>query len=171
MDPPLHPVSWEASSGGDGRRGDHAVPHVARRSAQGGGRHPEPGAERATFLYREVLGQEVPWLDGVLHAKRPRRLPVVLTREEVRAVLGQLTGVPRLPALLLYGAGLRVLECARLRVKDIYFTSNQIVVCAGKGFQGPGDDAACRCQGRSCAGTSNLSDGSTSRISNVAPAG
>ncbi len=85
------------------------------------------------FLYREVLGQEVPWLDGIVHAKRPRRLPVVLTREEVRAVLGQLNGVPRLMALLLYGAGLRVLECARLRVKDIDFTSNQIVVRAGKG--------------------------------------
>jgi len=47
------------------------------------------------FLYREVLGQEVPWLDGLVHAKRPRRLPVVLTREEVRTVLGQLSGVPR----------------------------------------------------------------------------
>jgi len=85
------------------------------------------------FLYREVLGQEVPWLDGIVHAKRPRRLPVVLTREEIRAVLGQLNGVPRLMALLLYGAGLRVLECARLRVKDIDFASNQIVVRAGKG--------------------------------------
>ena len=74
------------------------------------------------FLYREVLGQEVPWLDGIVQAKRPRRLPVVLTREEVRAVLGQLNGVPRLMALLLYGAGLRVLECARLRVKDIDLT-------------------------------------------------
>ncbi len=85
------------------------------------------------FLYREVLGQEVPWLDGIVHAKRPWRLPVVLTREEVRAVLGQLNGVPRLMALLLYGAGLRVVECARLRVKDVDFTSNQIVVRAGKG--------------------------------------
>ena len=68
-----------------------------------------------------------------MHAKRTRRLPVVLTREEVRAVLGQLNGAPRLMALLLYGAGLRLLECARLRVKDIDFTSNQIVVRAGKG--------------------------------------
>jgi len=85
------------------------------------------------FLYRDVLGQEVPWLDGIVHAKRPRRLPVVLTRGEVRAVLGQLNGVPRLMGLLLYGAGLRVLECARLRVKDIDFASNQIVIRAGKG--------------------------------------
>jgi integrase len=85
------------------------------------------------FLYREVLGQAVPWFDGVVRAKRPRRLPVVLTRDEVRAVLNQMSGVPRLMALLLYGAGLRVLECARLRVKDVDFASNQIVVRAGKG--------------------------------------
>jgi integron integrase len=85
------------------------------------------------FLYREVLGQEIPWLDGLVYAKRPRKLPVVLTRDEVRALLGHLHGVPRLMALLLYGAGLRLLECARLRVKDIDFASNQIVVRAGKG--------------------------------------
>jgi integron integrase len=85
------------------------------------------------FLYRQVLGQEVPWLDGLVHAKRPRRLPVVLTRDEVRALLGHLQGVPRLMALLLYGAGLRVPECARLRVKDIDFARNQIIVRAGKG--------------------------------------
>lgn len=85
------------------------------------------------FLYREVLGQEIPWLDSLVYAKRSRRLPVVLTRDEVRALLEHLHGVPRLMALLLYGAGLRLLECARLRVKDIDFASNQIVVRAGKG--------------------------------------
>ena len=65
--------------------------------------------------YREVLGVELPWLDAVVRAKRPQHLPVVLTRDEVRAVLQQLDGVPRLMALLLYGAGLRLLECCRLR--------------------------------------------------------
>ncbi|MGQ0550462.1 MAG: integron integrase [Armatimonadota bacterium] len=85
------------------------------------------------FLYREVLDQEIPWLDSVVHAKRPRRLPVVLTRDEIRAVVDQLNGVPRLMAVLLYGAGLRLLECARMRVKDVDFASNQIVVRAGKG--------------------------------------
>jgi integron integrase len=85
------------------------------------------------FLYREVLNQDIPWLEDVVRAKRTRRLPVVLTRGEIRAVLDQLRGAPRLMALLLYGAGLRVLECARLRVKDIDLTSNQIVVRAGKG--------------------------------------
>ena len=85
------------------------------------------------FLYREVLGVELPWLDDVVRAKRPLHLPVVLTRDEVRAVLQRLNGVPRLMALLLYGAGLRLLECCRLRVKDVDFATNQIVIRDGKG--------------------------------------
>jgi len=85
------------------------------------------------FLYREVLELDVPWLDGLVRAKRPERLPVVLTREEVRAVIQRLEGVPRLMAYLLYGAGLRVLECCRLRVQDVDFATNQIVVRGGKG--------------------------------------
>jgi integron integrase len=80
-----------------------------------------------------VLGVDLPWLDDVVRAKRPQYLPVVLTREETRAVLQQLTGVPRIMALLLYGAGLRLLECCRLRVKDVDFATNQIVVRDGKG--------------------------------------
>jgi integron integrase len=87
------------------------------------------------FLYRAVLEQDVPWLDGVVRAKRPERLPVVLTRDEIRAVLDRLHGVPRLMGLLLYGAGLRLLECARLRIKDVDFTSNQILVRDGKGHK------------------------------------
>ena len=85
------------------------------------------------FLYRDVLEVDLPWLDGVVRAKRPERLPVVLTRDEVRGVLQRLDGVPRLMACLLYGAGLRVLECCRLRVQDIDFATNQIVVGGGKG--------------------------------------
>ena len=85
------------------------------------------------FLYREVLDLDLPWLDGIVRAKRPQRLPIVLTREEVRAVLQPLTGVPRLMAYLLYGAGLRLLECCRLRVQDVDFAANQIVVRSGKG--------------------------------------
>ena len=85
------------------------------------------------FLYREVLGVELPWLDGLVRAKPPQRLPVVLTREEVRTVLGKLDGVSRLRAFLLYGAGLRLLECCRLRVKDIDFGANQVVIRDGKG--------------------------------------
>ncbi|HSB60646.1 MAG TPA: phage integrase N-terminal SAM-like domain-containing protein, partial [Vicinamibacteria bacterium] len=78
------------------------------------------------FLYQDVLGTELPWLDGLVRAKRPSHVPVVLTREEVRAVLQRLDGVPRLMAMLLYGAGLRLLECCRLRVKDVDLATNQI---------------------------------------------
>jgi integron integrase len=85
------------------------------------------------FLYRDVLGVDLPWLDGIVRAKRPERLPVVLTRDEVRAVIERLDGASRLMACLLYGAGLRVLECCRLRVQDVDFGSNQIVVRSGKG--------------------------------------
>lgn len=85
------------------------------------------------FLYRVVLDHDLPWLDDVVRAQRPRHLPVVLTRDEVRRVLGQLDGTPRLVALLLYGCGLRLLECLQLRVKDVDFTANQITIRSGKG--------------------------------------
>jgi integron integrase len=85
------------------------------------------------FLYRNVLGSSVEGLEEVARAKRPGRLPVVLTREEVREVLTRIDGVPRLMADLLYGAGLRLLECARLRVKDVDFGARQLIVRSGKG--------------------------------------
>ena len=85
------------------------------------------------FLYRNVLEQELPWLEDVVRARKPERLPVVLTRDEVRAVIRELDGPARLLALLLYGAGLRVLEAARLRVKDVDFARNELMVRGGKG--------------------------------------
>jgi site-specific recombinase XerD len=85
------------------------------------------------FLYREVLGVELPWLDDVVRARRPARLPVVLSRDEVQAVLGRMGGTPRLMGTLLYGSGLRLLECCRLRVKDVDFARRQLVVREGKG--------------------------------------
>src|SRR3990167_7444185 len=72
-------------------------------------------------------------IEGVVRAKRPRRLPVVLTKEEVGRLLACLEGAPWLMSMLLYCAGLRLMECCRLRVKDIDFSKNQIVVRAGKG--------------------------------------
>jgi integron integrase len=80
-----------------------------------------------------VLDVDLPWLDDVVRARRLERLPVVLTRDEVRAVLQRLGGSTRLMACLLYGAGLRMLECCRLRVHDLDFAANQIVVRGGKG--------------------------------------
>jgi len=85
------------------------------------------------FLYGEVLNQELGWLDEIVRAKRPARLPVVLSREEVRALLRSLSGVEALMASLLYGAGLRLLECCRLRVKDVEFSRGEILVRDGKG--------------------------------------
>lgn len=85
------------------------------------------------FLYREVLEVTLPWLDGVVRAKRPERVPVVLSRDEVRRVLGHLDGAQWLAASLMYGAGLRISECLRLRVKDIDFDYLQLVVRDGKG--------------------------------------
>ena len=85
------------------------------------------------FLYREVLGWELTYVDGIERAKRPQRVPVVLSREEVRRLLAQLAGTEHLLASLLYGAGLRVMECVRLRVKDVDFAYQQLIVRDGKG--------------------------------------
>jgi integron integrase len=85
------------------------------------------------FLYQQVLKQDIGWLDDVVRAKKPHRVPVVLTQDEVKAVLAHLSGTTWIMATLLYGAGLRLLECLRLRVKDVDFTYNQIVVRDGKG--------------------------------------
>ena len=85
------------------------------------------------FLYRDVLASDLGWLDGVVRAKTPSRLPVVLTRDEVCLLLATLHGVPRLMCCLMYGTGMRVLEAAALRVKDVDFAMRQVVVRRGKG--------------------------------------
>jgi integron integrase len=85
------------------------------------------------FLYRTVLGRELDGLDAAARAGAARPLPVVLSRDEVRAALAALDGVPRLVATLLYGSGLRLLEALRLRVKDLDFARSQVVVRQGKG--------------------------------------
>ena len=85
------------------------------------------------FLYRHVLGREVGDLGEVIRARKPKRLPVVMTRDEVKAVLTNLTGDKWLMASLMYGAGLRLMECLRLRVQDIDFSRNEILVRDGKG--------------------------------------
>jgi integron integrase len=85
------------------------------------------------FMYKEVLGQPLPWLEEVEHAKRPMRRPTVLTEDEVRRLLARMRGTKWAMASLLYGAGLRLRECLKLRVKDIDFGYRQILVRDGKG--------------------------------------
>jgi integron integrase len=85
------------------------------------------------FLYKEVLGSELPWLKNVENARRPQRLPVVLGREEVAALLSRMTGSGGLIARLLYGSGLRLMETVRLRVKDVELNRLEILVRDGKG--------------------------------------
>jgi integron integrase len=85
------------------------------------------------FLYRHVLEQDLPWLDNVTRATRPRRLPVVLSRAEVAALLAQLQGTHWLVASLLYGGGLRLLEGLRLRVKDVLAERQELIIRDGKG--------------------------------------
>ena len=87
------------------------------------------------FLYKEVLALELPWLDNVAQAKAPQRLPVVLNRDEVQAVLSRLSGTHWLVASLLYGTGMRIMECLRLRVKDVDFKRREILIRDGKGFK------------------------------------
>ena len=85
------------------------------------------------FLYSHVLGHELDWLKNVTRAKRPQRLPVGLTREEVQRVLGMMIGINGLLARLMYGTGMRVMESLQLRVKDIDFAYRQIIIREGKG--------------------------------------
>jgi len=87
------------------------------------------------FLYKEVLQIELPWLGNVTQAKVPKRLPVVMTQNEVRAVLARLDGVTWLICSLIYGSGLRIMECLRLRVKDLDLERCEILVREGKGFK------------------------------------
>ncbi|WP_225444585.1 integron integrase [Pseudomarimonas arenosa] len=85
------------------------------------------------FLFREVLGQQLPWMEGIKRAKRPARLPEVLSREEVLSVLSRMKGVDRLVASLLYGSGLRLLEGLRIRNRDVDLIRCELIVRGGKG--------------------------------------
>lgn len=106
---------------------DLAVTHKVSASTQNQAR------AALVFLYRDVLAQDVPWLANVERAKRPHRIPVVLTRAEVTLVLDGLSGRVQLMALLMYGGGLRLMEVVALRVKDIDLASRTIAIRDGKG--------------------------------------
>ena len=85
------------------------------------------------FLYREVLGLDLPWMQDMVRAKRPARLPVVLTQREVVSVLDRMEGTHGLMARMLYGTGMRLMEVVRLRVKDVDFERSEVMVRDGKG--------------------------------------
>jgi len=85
------------------------------------------------FLYRKVLKLDPPWIDDIVRARQPKRLPTVLSREEVAALLARLDGTVQLIVLLLYGTGMRILECLRLRIQDIDFDLGNIAIRNGKG--------------------------------------
>lgn len=91
------------------------------------------GALLFLYRYRDVLGTGLDWLDDVVRAKKPKRLPVVLTRQEIQRILARLRNEKWIAVMLMYGAGLRLLECLRLRVKDIDFGYRQITIREGKG--------------------------------------
>jgi integron integrase len=101
--------------------------HLANRVRVSASTHTQ-ALSALLFLYRHVLLKPLPFEDGVIRVKKPGRLPTVMTRAEVRAVLGGLHGAPKLVCTLLYGTGMRLLEGLRLRVKDVEFARNQIVV-------------------------------------------
>src|SRR5688572_25069501 len=106
---------------------DLAVQHKVAASTQNQALH------AILFLYRDVLKVDLPWLDEVQRARKSQHLPVVFTREEVKALLAQLQGTTWLMAMLTYGSGLRLLECLRLRVKDVDFHYKQLLVRDAKG--------------------------------------
>jgi integrase len=85
------------------------------------------------FLYKEVLGIELPWIEGISRPKRPPKRPTVLTQTEVKLVLDHMSGVHQLIARLLYGTGMRLFECAQLRIKDVGLQRREILIRAGKG--------------------------------------
>jgi integrase len=85
------------------------------------------------FLYKKVLKIDLPWIDGISRPRKPAKRPTVLTRQEVALIFAQMAGVYGLIARLLYGTGMRLMECMQLRVKDVDFQRREIVVRQGKG--------------------------------------
>ena len=106
--------------------------HLATDGNVAAGTH-QQALSALLFLYRQVLGIDLPWLNDLVRPKKPKRLPVVLNPDEVRRMMALLDGTHALMARLLYGTGMRLMECVRLRVKDVDFGRREIVVRDGKG--------------------------------------
>jgi len=137
VDKALRPLPRPPAPGRAGRARGEPIPVAPGGRGRRQRVDPEQGINQALsallFLYRDVLAVPVGWVEGVVRAKKPRRLPVVLTRPEVHAVLRNMAGTPRLVASLLYASGLRLVECLTLRVKDVDFAARAITVRSGKG--------------------------------------
>jgi Phage integrase family len=130
LDQTIYLFSQQTASDRDGRSRDRPIfiNSGNRRASQR--IDAKSGVECIVVSLQEVLSKTIGLVEGVVRAKRPQRLPVVLTKDEVRHVIDHMTGLPRLMAILLYGGGLRLMECCRLRVKDIDFSRNEIVIRA-----------------------------------------
>ena len=114
-----------------GRDRDRSVPVASCYGRQDVGLDPEPGEEGAAIFYRQVLKINEPWLRDITSVRQSKRMPGVLTVTEVRAVRARVNGTTGLMLRLLYGSGLRLRKCERLRVKDVDFGQMQIVVRDG----------------------------------------
>lgn len=133
VDSAVHHLSRKATSVDAWRPRRRDIPVVAGHRADGECLDAEPGAQRDSLLYKDVLHADLGPIERVVRAVVPKRLPVVLSRPEVQAILDRLDGVMWIIGALLYGAGLRLQECLDLRVKDLDFDRSQIVVRRGKG--------------------------------------
>ena len=132
----IHPVRSRQRDAASGGAGEEEVTRFLSSLAEAGRVSASTQTQALSailFLYRNVMRSELPWLTRVVRAPRRTRLPVVLTRDEVSSLIRQLEGPVRLVATLLYGSGLRLLECLQLRVKDVDFESDQLTVRGGKG--------------------------------------
>ena len=133
MDQALHFLSPGAASGGDGGSGGQSVSHAPGRQEKVSASTQNQALSALLFLYRYVLDRQLGELGNVIRARKSKRLPVVFTRGEVTAVLSKLRGEQQLIGVLMYGTGMRLMECLRLRVKDIDFGLGEVTIREGKG--------------------------------------
>ena len=136
MDSPLPRVSQRHAPARNGKDGRQPFPDALgsrRKRGRVNASTQNQALAAVLFLYEHVLERPLDRVEGVVRARKPKRLPVVLTRDEVEAILAQLDGAPRLVCMLLYGSGMRLLESLGLRVKDLDFGRGEITVRQGKG--------------------------------------
>lgn len=135
MDLAIYPAPWQAPSARVGAVEVEAFLTYLAVTGRVAASTQNQAKSALLFLHRAVLALELPWLDNVQQARAPMRLPVVLTRDEVQALLCRLQGTHWLVASLLYGTGMRIMECLRLRIKDVDFGRCEILVRDGKGLK------------------------------------